>query len=128
MALSLFIEKQSYASAITLAGAAEEVLGKEMVRRGQQPVLDWKFDQMGLVHELFHGKPLDRAKFMTEENLIRNALKHFDDMSSPHLTVDLEDAACWMLVRACENARRLGLNITNWWEFDNWFYENVVGI
>jgi hypothetical protein len=128
IALSLFLEKKSYASAITLAGAAEEVLGKELVRRGEQPVLDWKFDQMGLVHQLLHGKPLHRTKFVKEENLIRNAVKHFDDNSSPDITVDLEDAACWMLVRACENAQRLGLNITQWWEFDNWFYEHVVGI
>lgn len=128
MALSLFLEQRSYASAITLAGAAEEILGKELVRQGRQSVLDWKIDQMGLFHELLHGKNFDRKKVVAEENRVRDALKHFSETSDSNVTVDLQDAACWLLVRACENSRRLNLTVSRIDEFENWFYEHVVGV
>ncbi len=128
VALSLFLEKQSYAAAITLAGAAEEILGKELVRQKKQPVLEWKFTQMVVFHKLLHGEDLKSKKFFAEENRIRNDLKHFDENENSTLTTDLEDAACWMLVRACENAQRLEIEIARFRDFDNWFYENVVGI
>jgi hypothetical protein len=127
-AISLFLDKKCYASAISLAGAAEEVFGMALVRRGEQAVLDWKFKEMAMVHKLLHGKELERKFFVKEENRIRNALKHFKDTDNLNITTDLKDAACWMLVRACENARKLGFNIARFEEFDNWFYENIVGI
>jgi len=128
VALDLFLENKSYASSITLAGAAEEIFGKELLRQGKTPVLDWKFDQMGVVHQLLHGAPLERKHFVKEENRIRNSLKHFDDKDNPQITVDIEDAACWILVRACENALILGMPIDRFEEFNDWFYVNVVGV
>ena len=59
VALSLFLEGRSHASAITLAGAAEEVIGKELTRQGGQPVLDWKFGEMAPVQKLLHGRELE---------------------------------------------------------------------
>lgn len=127
-AISLFLDKKSYASAISLAGAAEEVIGRALNRRGEQAVLDWKFNEMATFNNVLHKKVLERKNFIEEENRVRNALKHFDDIDSPEITTDLEDAACWMLVRACENARRLGLVVARFNEFDSWFYENIVGV
>jgi len=41
---------------------------------------------------------------------------------------DLEDAATWAIVRACDSSNRLGLPRTaRMLEFDDWFYKNVVG-
>ncbi len=74
VALSLFLDRRSHSSSITLAGAAEEIVGKELARRGDQPVLDWKFGEMAVVHKLLHGEELERKKFVAEENLVRNAL------------------------------------------------------
>ncbi|MQR02477.1 hypothetical protein [Glaciimonas soli] len=128
VALLLFLEKQSYPSAITLAGAAEEIFGKELVRRKKQPNLDWKFDQMAIVHKLLHGKDLERKTFFANENLIRNALKHLNATDTPEITIDLEDTACWMVVRACENARMLDLDIALFQDFDEWFQEHIVGV
>jgi hypothetical protein len=43
---------------------------------------------------------------------------------TPH---DLEYAAIWAIVRACDNSNRLGLPRTaRMLEFGNWFYENVA--
>ncbi|MDO8293625.1 MAG: hypothetical protein Q7T29_12315 [Gallionella sp.] len=126
--LALFLDHQSFASAITLAGAAEEIFGKELLRRGSQPALEWKFDHMKVSHKLLHRKELQPKVFIAEENCIRNALKHFGENDTTTLTANLEDAACWMLVRACENSKRLELEIARFSDFDNWFYEHVVGI
>jgi hypothetical protein len=48
--------------------------------------------------------------------------------SGPFVALDdLEYAAIWAIVRACNNSNRLGLARTaRMLEFDNWFYENVA--
>ena len=46
----------------------------------------------------------------------------------PSVTLDLEEAAYSMIVRACDNSDLLGLpRTTKMREFENWFYEHVVG-
>jgi hypothetical protein len=128
VALALFLDHQSFASAITLAGAAEEIFGKALHRRGNQSVLEWKLSHMQVFHELLPWKEFRPKSFFAEENRTRNALKHFGENDTPTLTTNLEDAACWILVRACENAKRLELDIARFNDFDNWFYEHVIGI
>jgi hypothetical protein len=68
VALSLFLDQRSYAAAITLAGAAEEVLGKELLRQNKQPILEWRFDRMGIFHKLLHGHELKRKEFLPLPN------------------------------------------------------------
>jgi hypothetical protein len=59
---------------------------------------------------------------------ISNALRHLDKTDAPEFEADLEEAACWMLVRACENAHRLGLTVQGFDAFNDWFYEHIVGV
>jgi hypothetical protein len=127
-ALSLFLDHASYASSITLAGAAEEIFGKALTRQGKEAVLDWKLKEMNVVHSLLHGKDIVKNEFFAEENKIRNILKHFDTSDSDAFSTDLEEAACWILIRACENASRLGVELDRFKDFDNWFYTNIVGV
>ena len=126
--MSLFLDNVSYVAAITLAGAAEEVFGKALQRSGKTSVLNWKIDEMNIVSTLLHRKTINRKKFIAHENKIRNALKHFNDCDNETIVLDLEYSACWMLVRVCENASRLGIAIARVKEFNDWFYSNVVGI
>ncbi len=128
VALALFLDHQRFASAITLAGAAEEIFGKELIRRGNQSALEWKLDHMRVSHEILYRKKLQPKVFVADENRIRNALKHFGENDTPTFSANLEDAACWMLVRACENSKRLEIEIARFSDFDNWFFEHVVGI
>lgn len=128
VALSLFLDHASYASAITLAGAAEEIFGKALIRQGKEAVLDWKLNEMNVVHLLLHGKNIVRKEFFTEENKIRNILKHLGGGDNEVFTADLQEAGCWMLVRACENAVRLGIDLDRFQDFDDWFYTNIVGV
>ncbi|NYH26055.1 hypothetical protein [Paraburkholderia bryophila] len=128
MALVAFLERQRFASAITLASAAELVLGQALRRAGKQAVLDWQFEATDLVHTQLHGRSLNYKTFHDTENRVGRALRHFDKTDAPDFDADLEEAACWMLVRACENAHRLGLTVQGFDAFNDWFYEHVVGV
>ncbi len=103
IALDLFLDGTSHVSSLTLAGAAEEILGKEADLSG-------------------------KGNLLREELEMANHLaKHLNDQKT--LAADLEEAACWMLVRALANRRLLELpELSREREFDDWFYENVVGV
>ena len=52
-----------------------------------------------------------------------------ESASEPSVTLDLEEAALSMIGRACENSDLLGLPRTaKMLEFENYFYEHVVGV
>lgn len=128
VALSLFLQKQSFVSALTLAGAAEEIFGKALSHSGEQNSLDWKYERIKPALTMLHRKPLLAKDFIEAENHARNAAKHIGSSSGHTVTVDLEDAAIWMIVRACDNSGRLGLpRSANMLEFEHWFYENGSG-
>ncbi|ARL49462.1 Uncharacterised protein [Burkholderia pseudomallei] len=128
MALVAFVERHRFASAITLASAAERVLGEALRHGGKQAGVDWKFDAADLEHTKLHGRPLDRKIFNDADTCVANTLRHFDKADAPDFEADLEEAACWMLVRACENAHQLGLTVQGFDAFNDWFYGHVVGV
>lgn len=127
MALNLFLDKICLSSSITLAGAAEEVFGRSAARTGTKPILEELYESAATIHRELYPKKLDKKVFIEEKNRARNALKHLQEDCDEAIVVDLEDAACWMLVRALDNARRAGIQISRESEFDEWFYENIVG-
>lgn len=127
-ALDLFLDHKNHSAAITLAGAAEEIFGRALTIRGGKSTLDSSYESMNEFHRLMHGNELSKKGFVSQENLARDALKHLQEDKGPTITVDLEMAACWMLVRAIQNGRELGLEFERYRDFDNWFYENIVGV
>jgi len=127
-ALDLFLDHRNYSSAITLAGAAEEIFGHALTAKGGTSALDSSYKSMAEFHRMLGDTELDKKGFIAKENLARNALKHLQEDKGVTITLDLEDAACWMLVRAIQNGRKLGLEFGRYQDFDNWFYENVVGV
>src|SRR6516165_12363781 len=102
LALWFFLERQKFSSALKLAGAAEEAFRKALS------------SQEGLVRD---------------ENSARLAVTPMVSASGPFVTLDdIEYAAIWAIVRACDNYNRLGLPRTaRMLEFDSWFSEYVVG-
>ena len=102
VALWFFLERQNFRSALKLAGAAEEALRKALS---------------------------SQEEFIRDENSAQLAVTRMVSASGAFVTLDdLEYAAIWAIVRACDNSNRLGLPRTaRMLEFDNWFYENVVG-
>ncbi|MBX9610069.1 MAG: hypothetical protein K2X51_00400 [Burkholderiales bacterium] len=126
-AAELFLDQKNYASAITLAGAAEEIFGRMLTIGGGKPALEDLYESMTACHAMLHGAGLNKKKYVVMENCARDALKHLQHDKGPTITVDLEEAACWMLVRAFENGRKLSIEFERFPDFDNWFYENIVG-
>ena len=127
-ALELFLTDQSLAAVLTLAGAAEEILGKAISLKGRQDALRYKYDVLNSTHQALHGKPLEWKQFSDGENRARNALKHMRSLSEDTITTDLHGAALWMLVRARANYHELDCPRTDRMDrFDNWFYEHIVG-
>lgn len=125
VALELFLARRSFVSALTLGGAAEEVFGKALA----QNTLQDEYTFLEPVNKLLRRKPYEWKEFVSEKNRVRNAAKHMQDPSQSSVIADIEDEALWMLVRACDNYKRLELApIPQMQQFEEWFYENVVGI
>jgi hypothetical protein len=129
VALGLFLSKRSFVSALTLAGAAEEIFGKALKFRGKKTALEYEYSVSAPVEEFLRRRSFTLKDLIDEKNRVRNAAKHMRDGSEAEVVADLEDEALWMLVRACENHKRLDFQSTpRMREFDDWFHEHVVGI
>ena len=126
-AIGLFLERQ-FVPALRLAGAADEILATALSDRGKQNFLDWKYEVLEPIFKL-PRTPILKEDFIEDENLALNAVKHIASASYPFVIFDAEDAAYPIIVRACFNSDRLGLPRTaKMLEFENYFYENVVGM
>lgn len=129
VALEIFLSRKSHVSALTLAGAAEEIFGKTLTQCGEKTTLQHEHSIIAPVEELLRHKPFNWKEFIAEKNRVRNAAKHMNDETESFVMADIEDEALWLIVRACDNYRRLGLEPTLvMLEFDNWFFENIVGL
>src|SRR3954447_14293391 len=105
-AITLFLERGSFVSALTLAGAAEELLGKTLSNADQENSVEWHYEMAGRTRGLLDDVAVSKRDFITLENRARDAAKHHRPGG---LHLDIEDEALWMIVRACDNAGRLDL-------------------
>jgi hypothetical protein len=130
VALSLFLEGKSYVSALTLAGAAEEILGMAVKIKGIESSLHESYRIYCASGLSWINPPRTWSQFTTKgKNKVRNAVKHLTDADDLTFQADIKNEALWLLVRATDNYNRLGFNPTELMhEFDGWFYENIVGI
>lgn len=125
VAISYFLKRRSLVSALTLASAAEKIFSKALAHRGQQNFLDSKYETLEPNPKM---RGLSKEDFVRDENSALNAIKEMDAANDTSVTLDLEEAAYSMIVRACDNYDRLGLPRTaKMRELDNYFYEHVVG-
>ena len=105
LAISFFLEERELVSAITLAGAAEEILGKLAVQAGLTPALTRRTEgTRALFKHLWKSDPGIKP-FVDLKNKTRNELKHL--VSGAPVEVDLLEEAMRMLDRAVENYRLL---------------------
>ena len=98
VAAALFVARQDRIAIHTLAGAAEEILGKLADCADQKNMLD----RMRLAAEERFGRAVDRRELSRLVNESRNALKHANDPSENTLDYD-ENHAEAMLFRAMVN-------------------------
>jgi hypothetical protein len=109
-AIVLFLDDEDYVNAITLASAAEEVLGKYVEKSGGEPA-------MRKVHEsimkALDETPMDIEKPSGKEildnymNGVKNSLKHHNQNADDFLEADWQTEAINMIVRASTNYKWL---------------------
>ncbi|MDQ3775935.1 MAG: hypothetical protein M3461_17060 [Pseudomonadota bacterium] len=109
-ALRLYFEGQDYFSVVTLAGAAEEILGKLLSAKGVDNSLDSLKKAVCAIHQKLFGRPLAPKDVRIRANVARNNFKHHDVGSAPTITLDLREEAIDMLQRA----------IDNYWLLEQW--------
>src|SRR3989304_520601 len=102
-ALRLYREGDDYFSALTLAGAAEEIFGKLLKARGQSNALDDLTSGAVLLHKHLFGEEAGAKEFAERANRARNALKHLEAGGFPTITLDIREEAKDMLNRAIDN-------------------------
>ena len=103
-AISLLLDEQDIISAITLAGAAEEILGELLKQRGIKSTLSEMAAEYADL-EAYIGQDLNPKKFKYAVNFYRNELKHHDK-GLDTIPIPIE-AANEIIYRAAENLRRL---------------------
>jgi hypothetical protein len=105
LAISLFLEDRELVSVITLAGAAEEILGKLALQAGLTPALTRRTEGTRALFKHLWKSDLGVKPFVDLKNKTRNELKHL--VSGAPIEVNLLEEAMRMLDRAVENYRLL---------------------
>ena len=126
-AIDLFVQEK-FLCAVTLAGAAEEILGKLSQRKGELPVVRASTKAIQELRErtgltVMDGK--SQQEIIAEWNAARNAFKHLVAPEDEPVTMNLCDEAYWMIRRALANARKIGLQISNESDFESWVVVHV---
>lgn len=104
-ALFLYFEKSDYISAITLAGASEEILGRMARHIAGKNALREYVDLYLDLNEIFKRSDLAEKDIIDLSNHARNKMKHLDDPKVAGLILDDKEAAEEILNRAIDNFR-----------------------
>jgi len=128
VAIDLFLSEKSYIAALTLAGAAEEILGKALEHTGNESAIDEIFSISSYFEEAHlanvNGYTTEK-KFISVLNKERNDVKHWGNPSEAILEADFKQSAKEMLVRACRNCDLLDISHTKLMtSFNHWFDEH----
>jgi hypothetical protein len=128
-AIDLFFQGENHFSVITLAGAAEEILGRYMELVGKQSSLEGIVEGTALVHKHLYGVDLPHREFKFRANMARNSIKHLDSDEDLNVTFDSEQEMIDMLVRATDNYYGLEIPESDQVQkFNQWYMKNVVGV
>ena len=104
-AIALYIEGADLISTVTLAGAADEILGKINRSADRTSALDDQVERLCDIYEAAFQAKADPKAFVEIRNKARNSFKHF---GSDELTeIDLERGAHSIVSRAIENYKKL---------------------
>jgi hypothetical protein len=101
-AVDLFLEGKDFISALTLAGAGEEITGKLLDRKGKKSMLQ----KLHVWYQDVTGTKIDYGKFCQKTNLARNTLKHANNPEEDELEIQQWEAV-QMIMRAMTNYKEL---------------------
>jgi len=104
-AIQLYLDGTYLVSVITLAGAADEILGELLKKEGKATALDDKIEELCEMFEAVFDGPANRKEFWRLRNRAKNELKH--NRNGSPIDMDMEQEAVNILDRALENYRRM---------------------
>lgn len=102
-AINLYLGGEKLVSSITLAGAAEEILGKLANMNDVENALECKVRSMCEMHELMFGEKPNPKVYYDLRNKARNELKHIGQEFE--FSMDAEQEASDLILRAIKNYR-----------------------
>ena len=105
LSIAMFMEEREHISVITLAGAAEEILGKIAAAASLTPALNRRAEGARQLHVALWRDDPGVKVFKDLKNKTRNELKHL--VSGVPLAIGLKQECIRMLDRAVENYRLL---------------------
>jgi hypothetical protein len=108
-ALVLYLDDADYLSAITLAGAAEEPLGKLVEKAGGKNRLASESSAVAAIHLQLYDEPLHKKDAIAVINLARNSLKHLG--GGDDFEIDPKEEAYHIIDRALGNYLQLSNDI-----------------
>jgi hypothetical protein len=127
-ALRTFFDGGDRFAVITLAGAADEILGRFLELGGQTSSVKILAKSAAEMHKLLYKEELPDKHFLLRANMARNSIKHLDSTNDLEVTFDPEDEAMDMLVRATDNYFALGLPESHLVrQFNEWYMKNIIG-
>lgn len=123
-----FFMEEKFLCALTLSGAAEEILARLLNSKGEKSVVEESFEKIRSLRETTGLAVMDnlpKKKVFNQWNFARNTVKHHNKNDSEMVTVNFFDEGYWMIKRALANASRLGIPIQNELDFENWCIEKI---
>jgi hypothetical protein len=99
-AIDLYVDRQDYICAITLAGAAEEILGKLVQRKDGQPAVEELCTSLILKYVPGADRNHIRDEYL---NKARNSLKHANQTGEDVIKIEVEAEVMSMISRALSN-------------------------
>jgi hypothetical protein len=101
-AIDLFLEDKDFISALTLAGAGEELTGKLIERAGGENMLQ----KLHAWYEKTTGEEIKFGEFAKNTNFTRNTLKHANNAEEDELELQRWETV-QMIMRAMTNYKEL---------------------
>ena len=107
-AIDLYLAGNHLLSAITLAGAAEEILGKLVKRADKSNALEMRTDTLCELYEFLFKESADRKALRDHNNRARNELKHLNSNKTDlAVELNLDKEAAKLIKRAIQNYKQL---------------------
>lgn len=110
--VQLLLEKR-YVSALTLLGAAEEILSRLAEEQGGKHFLDGIWEEVNAWNRSRGGDDVPKRRIYRSFNEPRNSVKHHTPGDIPSVAIYKEPAALMMARRAQHAADYLGLKYRN---------------
>jgi len=96
-------EKGHFISALTLSGAAEEILGKIAQKRNGSNELNREVEYLKSVYRFFNGSEPSNRELIKRINNAKNETKHNDSGENLWVDSDFENECVLLFVKAVKN-------------------------